>query len=72
MELFLKWYQWIQENWVMVSFIVVYLVEQVLPKINKVEANSTSELVAELLKLLVKLVKKDYSQPKVESSEPKA
>jgi hypothetical protein len=58
--------EWVKDNWAVIAFVAVYLVEQILPKINKVEANSTSELIAEVFKLIVKVIKKDYSQPKPE------
>lgn len=56
--------EWLKLHWDVVVFLGLYLVEQVLPKLKSVEANSMSELIPELFKLIVKLVKKDYSVEK--------
>lgn len=53
--------EWIKAHYDVIAFVVLYLIEQILPKINSIDANSMFELI---FNLIVKLVKKDYSQPK--------
>ncbi len=56
--------EWLKAHWDVISFLVLFLTSETLPKVQKVEANSVSELIPELIKLAFKLVKKDYSVEK--------
>lgn len=58
--------EWLKANWPAISFAALYLLEQILPKINSVDANSMYELI---FNLIVKLVRKDYAQPVVEEKK---
>lgn len=63
MEQLLHAVDYIKAHWEVISFVVLYLLEQILPKLQSIEANSMWELIPELVQLAFKLVKKDYTQP---------
>lgn len=60
MEKVMSLIEWCKLHWDLVSFVALFLTSEILPKIQKVDANSIHELIPELCKLVVKLIKKDY------------